>query len=361
MKITRSARAFTLVELLVVIAIIGVLVALLLPAIQAAREAARRTQCTNNLKNIGLALMNYTDVKKRFPAGSPAHPRTPFGYSPKGGTWVLEILPFIEMQSLYDRFDRTVSVTGFRATDNVNEALLGIPITVLVCPSDDLSAFGGMGNGVFEAGVKADAGGGGHFNNARVQQMGLWYQMSSGPTNFDGCPYCPTGQHTKCCQGSGFGSDAIPNGVTTDPIGGPGTQPSFAGLIGRWHIGLRAKEIADGTTNVFMLGEQINGHCRYSCAHCMNFNFATTSTPINIMRYQPPYPESFGTGACSMSRIEDPAIGGYCQSCGFASRHPGGAHFAMADASVHMVREDIDYDLYVRLGERAGGDAKQLP
>jgi prepilin-type N-terminal cleavage/methylation domain-containing protein/prepilin-type processing-associated H-X9-DG protein len=361
-----ASRGFTLVELLVVIAIIGVLVALLLPAIQAAREAARRTQCANNSKNIGLALLNYMDVKKRIPAGAPDHPGVPFGYTPKGGTWVAEILPFMEMQALYDQFDFTASVTGHRADpgepDAVNADLLGIPIPILVCPSDDLSAFGGLGNGVFEAGAKADAGGGGHFNNARVRQMGTWYVMSSGPTNFDGCPYCPTTptpHPNKCCQGSGFGSNPIT--ATTDPLGPPGTRPSFAGLIGRWRFGIRPKEISDGTTNVFMMGEQISGHCRYSCAHCMNFNYVTTSTPINTIRYQPPWPASFGTGGCVLSDPDDPLIGGYCQACGYASRHPGGAQFVMADGSVHMVREDIDYDLFNRLGERAGGDAKQLP
>src|SRR5262245_32594766 len=104
MRVTR--RGFTLVELLVVIAIIGILVALLLPAIQAAREAARRTQCATNMKNLGLALINYSDVYKRLP------PATPFRFSKTpsngaGGTWVVKIWPYIEEQALYDKFDHT--------------------------------------------------------------------------------------------------------------------------------------------------------------------------------------------------------------------------------------------------------------
>ena len=93
-----ARRAFTLVELLVVIAIIGILVALLLPAVQAAREAARRTSCTNNIRQLGLALVNYHDAHKTLPFGS--------GYlNARTGTWVSAILPYMEEQSLYDRFD----------------------------------------------------------------------------------------------------------------------------------------------------------------------------------------------------------------------------------------------------------------
>src|SRR5262245_10157893 len=91
----RKRSAFTLVELLVVIAIIGILVALLLPAIQAAREAARRSQCVNNLKQLGVALQNYQDVNKRLPVGS---------HSCCWGTWQMAILGFIEEQQLADMY-----------------------------------------------------------------------------------------------------------------------------------------------------------------------------------------------------------------------------------------------------------------
>ena len=95
-----AAHGFTLVELLVVIAIIGILVALLLPAIQAAREAARRSQCANNMKNIGLALVQYADVNKRLP---PATPLIMATGEATGGTWVVKIWPYIEEQALYQR------------------------------------------------------------------------------------------------------------------------------------------------------------------------------------------------------------------------------------------------------------------
>jgi len=91
----RKRHGFTLVELLVVIAIIGILIALLLPAVQAAREAARRSQCTNNLKQIALAVHNYHDTYKVFPIGN---------WTTAYGTWLVSLLPFIEQQALADRY-----------------------------------------------------------------------------------------------------------------------------------------------------------------------------------------------------------------------------------------------------------------
>src|SRR5262249_40744593 len=94
-RVMKKNRGFTLVELLVVIAIIGILVALLLPAIQAAREAARRAQCVNNMKQLGVAMQNYHDVRKKLPLGS---------WSCCWGTWQMYILPYIEEQQLFDMY-----------------------------------------------------------------------------------------------------------------------------------------------------------------------------------------------------------------------------------------------------------------
>ncbi len=101
-------KGYTLVELLVVIAIIGVLVALLLPAVQAAREAARRISCSNNLKNIGLAILNHHGIKKHFPLnyGGAWANESPTGVSQSAVGWVVEILPQLEQQPLYERFQR---------------------------------------------------------------------------------------------------------------------------------------------------------------------------------------------------------------------------------------------------------------
>ena len=139
-KSPRPQRGFTLVELLVVIAIIGVLVSLLLPAVQAAREAARRTQCTNNVKQLGLALMGYHDARKRYPFAITLEPdniknnggmagisRNPM-YGPN---WIIEILPYMELQNVFKQFDLKQPISA-----DINRTARGTMIPALICPSD---------------------------------------------------------------------------------------------------------------------------------------------------------------------------------------------------------------------------------
>ncbi len=127
-------HAFTLVELLVVIAIIGILVALLLPAVQSAREAARRSQCQNNVKQLGLALQNYHSAMKVFPPSTQFDDRgmnNPSSSTVHLANWVVTILPFIEEQSLFDAFDFTVPVS-----DPINRQTRGTTVESMLCPSD---------------------------------------------------------------------------------------------------------------------------------------------------------------------------------------------------------------------------------
>jgi prepilin-type N-terminal cleavage/methylation domain-containing protein/prepilin-type processing-associated H-X9-DG protein len=354
-------RGFTLVELLVVIAIIGVLVALLLPAVQAAREAARRAQCSNNLKNIGLALLQHADAKKVLPAATRYRP----GLLPEpvlpGGTWVVQIWPFIEQQNLYQQFNHK------RASNHADNArIVAVSLPWLICPSSADESAGGvapLANGIFDTEDKQD--GGSNVNPQRTTSggaathvMGLWYPVSAGPTNFDGCPFWNGPIPGKGCQGVSLGSRAIT--ASTDPLGPPGTLPSFAGLFGRYEKGISLKQITDGQTNTVMAGETIAAHCKYQCAHCNNFPIAMTNTPINTFLHTP---KGLGAGTCALSKsgFAQPEEGGYCEACGYKSRHPGGAHLLFADGRVPFVNESIDFDVYYILGARASGEAKQFP
>src|SRR6202035_572752 len=132
----RKRQAFTLIELLVVIAVIGTLIALLLPAVQKVREAASRTQCTNNLKQIGLALHNYHDTNKVFPPGyidgNTSSTSTPDNDVGPGWGWASFLLPYLERKDLFDQIDFTKGVLA--ASPNVIMAQTSLPI--FLCPSD---------------------------------------------------------------------------------------------------------------------------------------------------------------------------------------------------------------------------------
>ncbi|MBX6314796.1 MAG: DUF1559 domain-containing protein, partial [Isosphaeraceae bacterium] len=130
----RHARGFTLIELLVVIAIIGVLIALLLPAVQSAREAARRAQCTNNFKQLGLALHNYHDVNGTFPIGRMG---IGYNYSPNRGqrrTWAFSVLPYFEQTTMFNALN-----FSWQFYEPANTTIIRMQLTIFQCPSDQPS------------------------------------------------------------------------------------------------------------------------------------------------------------------------------------------------------------------------------
>jgi prepilin-type N-terminal cleavage/methylation domain-containing protein len=315
-------RGFTLIELLVVIAIIAILIALLLPAVQQAREAARRTQCKNNLRQVGLALHNYESTHGMLPFG------TPNCCTNNGFNWAVMTFPYLEMTNLYNTMDpsgnlRNTAINRTAAQTHV--------LPAWTCPSDP-------------------AAGTPHMTRFATHNVspghGLWYAASIGPTQMDQCPFCPAGatpsDSNYCCQGNNFGTNAG-NGYPTG---------SFAGMFGRSVRAIRFRDVTDGLSNTFMVGETLPGHCDFLGLFSLNFPLSGTSIPINTM-------ESNMAGAAGAT-IFRAAGSNWFRVCGFKSMHVGGAQFSMGDGSVRFISTSIDYRLYNNLGTRGGGEVAQI-
>lgn len=305
--------AFTLVELLVVIAIIGILIALLLPAVQAAREAARRMSCANRLKQLGLALHNYHDTYKAFPFGTrqddPANtlPNRPWTAGDhRKGSMLVKLLPYIEQAPLYEKLD-------FKFDVNVQLATLGFgpgePPTIR-CPSDT------------------------YVNTGRGQSS---YAPSMGNQRMPGrsCSVYP---------GNNFGTGPTGHGST-------GSGQNISGVFGRWcWWSAKFRDIRDGTSSVIMMGEILpycGDHHRGGWNN-PNALWTATTAPINFPTCRDVPPGFAGTDGCN-------ADGNWQTSQGFKSKHPGGAQFVFCDGSVHFLAETINYITYQRLGDRRDG------
>jgi prepilin-type N-terminal cleavage/methylation domain-containing protein/prepilin-type processing-associated H-X9-DG protein len=303
-------RGFTLVELLVVITIIGILIALLLPAVQAAREAARRMTCANHQKQIGLTCLSYESAYKTMPVSTdftnwPGVPGT-------GASWMIAILPFIEQQPLYDSMVIEGSIYDGRGIkDPRNRTAIKTPLATYCCPSDD--ALGKMTTHAYLLdGIELALG---NYPGV-IGPHSIWdgaYSIWNGkPSCFD---YWDYNDRHRRCWGTFFRYSVV------DPV----------------HL----SDYTDGTSNTIIVGEtyafESSDLAHYSWAYS-NDCWKSTYAPINWI---PP-------DGASMNNWPD--------HMGFRSKHPGGAHFCWGDGHVSFISETITMDVYQALSTRNQGE-----
>ena len=333
--------AFTLVELLVVIAIIGILVAMLLPAVQAAREAARRSQCINNAKQLALGCINYHDVRKVFPPGMTSPRTDSMGADSTtnfGPNWVISILPMIEEQTLYNQFNLTKLIS-----DVSNRIPRGMKISTMLCPTD-------VGSDVLFA---------------RASESDNWARGnygSNGGLTFLGGTYNASG-------GSGRPQDAC-NGPASSGF----TNPLVGGVMG-CNASRGIKQITDGTSKTILLGEIRIGLTAVDRRGVWAMGTAGSSTVFACGTDDDIGPNNCTSSADNLLNCQDvlnavgqQTLNGECMGCWpdtgnqstFRSRHGSGVVLAMCDGSVHFLNDGVEAGTDWALSFTASGNLTDL-
>jgi prepilin-type N-terminal cleavage/methylation domain-containing protein len=322
-----KSRAFTLVELLVVITIIGILIALLLPAVQAAREAARRMQCGNNMKQIGLAMHNYLAAVKVFPSGEYVQP-TALGSGNYGPGWAYSILPYMEMRTVFDNINPKYPC--YPLTGPVtHQAALCTDIPAYRCPSSR-HAVKVMQSA---AATKNSAG----FSD---NDFGLLEYVGIAGSNRN-APYRPTdvtAPTTRCIGGTLYFLSSV-----------------------------AAADIKDGLSNTMVVGEYSDltkgeeyagnggiGYIEYAWSQGASRVGSSIACGYiaKVVGYPPNSPVYFQYAAWKVCpACQTPAVNTEVQSA-LKSAHPGGIHVLMADGGAHFITDAINIEIYKDLADR---------
>jgi len=321
-------RGFTLVELLVVIAIIGILIALLLPAVQAAREAARRSSCTNNLKQLALGMHNYHDVHKAFPWGG-NYTSCPSGWSIFN--WRTAVFPFIEQRPSYDEMKAKIVPDFYPLGDGNapppavltpywNLRVFSSALSIQQCPSD-LAA--------------------GQIVNVKSRPWGWTYQANSWVSNY----YGSVGPSNVYTAGCGLCSTTgVPCPCINTQWYGEGMSMGPPGMFGERSVSTKLGQVLDGTSNTLFIGEE------------RVFTDSSGNLPDNTMYGGM---EHFGVASTvwGVNGPQTPSGGSAYDYQGFSSNHPGSANFALVDGSVRSISQNVNLLTFGQLGTKAGKEA----
>jgi len=333
----QASRGFTLIELLVVIAIIAVLIALLLPAVQSAREAARRAQCVNNLKQIGLALHNYHSALNSFPMTATIAYSDP-GVTADWGTWGANamLLPYLEQKPIYDAAN--FCWTTWQGGGAVNNSTVFLSkIAAFVCPSDGLTGVENTNNYFGSIGTTA-----GFYPNSASTGM------FASRTNY-GIQHVTDGSSNTIAYSEALVSNSLYNPKQAKWRDGPsssGAGPASSLLDPTNNLAdLRQDWI---TCNEWFRTQRNMGQRGY------RWNLGALGESM-FQTLIPPNSNEFPWNSCRMDCGPDCGAlhSGYYNA---TSNHPGGVNAAMADGSVKFIKSTVEQRIWWALGTRAGGE-----
>lgn len=319
----------TLVELLAVIAIIGLLIGLLLPAVQSARESARLTQCKGNLKQVALAL-------QFFHLSQGAMPKVVQNRVAANGrpdTWAVELFPFVDCLPLYSGFDVSLSVSSTsrsaqQAVSNYNLTMTRLPL--YICPTDPNASQPLLDNRCYL------------YTGARTGHM-ISYSCNLGPIDPMGgyCPNCPTN------PAWGTSTAMLP----TNPCCQPGVSGLFSWIVPTARI--RFDSVTDGLSNTLLLGETRPLETTHNGVYIPNLTTVVTNIPVNA-----PFSSAWIKPA---DQTFCRAVPGEQYASGIKSHHSSGAQVALADGSVRYLDQSISSPILWALGTRNASQVDLVP